>query len=157
MRKQKERWNMNKCVGCSDIMDQQQQKPIRVQAKHHKLTILQTHQTKGKHNNLKPQEKTEKKNIKKKPSNNYKDHHNKKKWGMKRSNQPWSFAQSLPNWTQKNGKCKGKMAHKVEQEQQQIPYQTKTTNSEVWEIPERQWAEARKNSSNGYLFKFSYT
>jgi len=69
-------------------MDQQQQKTIRVQAKHHKLTILQTHQTKGKHNNLKPQEKTEKRNVNKKPSNNYKDHHNKKKWGMKRSNQP---------------------------------------------------------------------
>ena len=90
---------MNKCVGCLDIMHQQQQttkgssqiianlqsyKPIDIKPK--ASTII-----------LKPQEKTEKRNINKKLSNSYNDHNNKKKWGMKRSNQPGSFAQNLPN------------------------------------------------------------
>jgi len=51
---------------------------------------------------LKTQEKTEKKDINKEPTNNYNDHHNQKKWGMKRCNQTASFAQNLPNLTRKS-------------------------------------------------------
>ena len=70
---------MNKCVGCSDIMHQQQQKTKGSRQNIANLQSYKPIEPKANTIILKPQEKTEKRNINKKPTNNYKDHHNKKK------------------------------------------------------------------------------